>query len=126
MSKAVFHDPSGTILIIGASRGLGLAMAEEFLKKGWNVTGTVRPGGTRTKLHDLADAFKGRVDIETLDINAPDQRAALRESLAGRMFDMLFVNAGVSNNPEETIADVTTDEFVRVMVTNALSPLRVI
>jgi len=86
----------------------------------------VRPGGSRTKLHDLADAFKGRVDIETLDINAPDQRAALRESLAGRMFDMLFVNAGVSNNPEETIADVTTDEFVRVMVTNALSPLRVI
>ena len=63
------------------------------------------------------------MDIETLDINAPDQRAALRESLAGQMFDMLFVNAGVSNNPEETIADVTTDEFVRVMVTNALSPL---
>ena len=126
MPKAVFHDPSGTILIIGASRGLGLAMAEEFLKKGWNVTGTVRPGGSRTKLHDLADAFKGRVDIEILDINAPDQRAALRESLAGQMFDMLFVNAGVSNNPEETIADVTTDEFVRVMVTNALSPLRVI
>jgi NAD(P)-dependent dehydrogenase (short-subunit alcohol dehydrogenase family) len=39
---------------------------------------------------------------------------------------MLFVNAGVSNNPAETIADVTTDEFVRVMVTNALSPMRVI
>src|SRR5262249_38621539 len=37
-----------------------------------------------------------------------------------------FVNAGVTNNPMETIADVTTDEFVRVMVTNALSPMRII
>jgi len=39
---------------------------------------------------------------------------------------MLFVNAGVKNDDRETIADVSTDEFVRVMVTNALSPMRVI
>jgi len=115
-----------TILIIGASRGLGHAMAAEFLKQGWNVVGTVRGGGKRTLLHDLADAFQGRVEIETVDICAPDQVAALRDRLSGRLFDMLFVNAGVTNNPAETIADVTTDEFVRVMVTNALSPMRVI
>jgi alkylation response protein AidB-like acyl-CoA dehydrogenase len=39
---------------------------------------------------------------------------------------MLFVNAGVTSNQTETIADVTTGEFVRVMVTNSLSPMRVI
>jgi NAD(P)-dependent dehydrogenase (short-subunit alcohol dehydrogenase family) len=39
---------------------------------------------------------------------------------------MLFVNAGVKNDDRETIADVSADEFVRVMVTNALSPMRVI
>ena len=42
------------------------------------------------------------------------------------MSDLLFVNAGVTNNPSETIADVTTEEFARVMVTNALSPMRVV
>jgi hypothetical protein len=42
-----------------------------------------------------------------------DQLAALRERLAGRVFDMLFVNAGVTNNENETIADVSTDEFNR-------------
>jgi NAD(P)-dependent dehydrogenase (short-subunit alcohol dehydrogenase family) len=114
-----------TILIIGASRGLGHAMAAEFLKTGWAVLGTVRGGG-RTKLHDLAEEFPGRVDIEILDICAPDQVAALRDRLSGRVFDMLFVNAGVTNNPTETIAEVTTEEFVRVMVTNALSPMRVL
>ncbi|MDE1149821.1 MAG: SDR family NAD(P)-dependent oxidoreductase [Azospirillaceae bacterium] len=115
-----------TILLIGASRGLGHAMATEFLKKGWNVVGTIRAGGGRTKLHDLAEGHPDRVTIETVDICAPDQVAALRVRLAGRMFDMLFVNAGVTNNPHETIGEVATDEFIRIMVTNALSPLRVI
>lgn len=124
------HDPSSpspTLLLIGASRGLGYALAEEFLARGWNVVGTVR-GAARTLLHALAEANPGRVEIETLDINVPDQLKALRARLAGRVFDMLFVNAGVTN-PHGThvpIADVTTDEFMRVMVTNALSPMRVI
>ncbi len=52
--------------------------------------------------------------------------AALRARLRGRVFDLLFVNAGVKNDDRETIADVATQEFVRVMVTNALSPMRVI
>ena len=39
---------------------------------------------------------------------------------------MLFVNAGVTNDGGKTIPDVSTDEFVRVMITNALSPMRVI
>jgi NAD(P)-dependent dehydrogenase (short-subunit alcohol dehydrogenase family) len=126
MPRAVSSDPAGTILLIGASRGLGHAMSAEFLKRGWNIVGTVRPGGTRTKLHELADEFEGRVDIEILDICAPDQVAALHHRLSGRVFDMLFVNAGITNNEKETIADVTTDEFARVMVTNSLSPMRVI
>ena len=125
MPPAILNDTAPTILLIGASRGLGLAMAVEFLSKGWNVVGTVRGNG-RTRLHDLADAFAGRVEIEALDICEPDQLAVLRDRLSGRTFDMLFVNAGVTNNPEETIADVTNDEFIRVMVTNALSPMRVI
>ena len=113
-----------TLLLIGASRGLGYAMAEEYLKRGWRVVGTVR-GEARTKLHDLADR-SDRLEIETLDICEPDQIAALRDRLSGRMFDLLFVNAGVSNNPMETIGQVATDEFVRVMVTNALAPMRVV
>jgi len=113
------------LLIVGASRGLGYAMAEEFLRLGWRVVGTVR-AGPRTKLHDLADSSDGRIEIETVDINAPDQVSALRAALAGRTFDMLFINAGVTNNPQETIAEVTTEEFARVMTTNSLSPMRAV
>ena len=126
MPPATSNGPAPTILLIGASRGLGHAMAGEFLQKGWSVVGTIRAGIHRTKLHDLADAFPGRVEIEIVDICQQDQIAALRNRLRGRTFDMLFVNAGVTNDEKETIADVTTEEFVRVMVTNALGPMRVL
>jgi NAD(P)-dependent dehydrogenase (short-subunit alcohol dehydrogenase family) len=101
-------------------------MAAEFVKKGWNVVGTVRSKSARTKLHDLADEFPGRVEIATLDICDQSEVEALHKRLSGRTFDMLFVNAGVTNNPAETISNVTTEEFVRVMVTNSLCPMRVI
>jgi NAD(P)-dependent dehydrogenase (short-subunit alcohol dehydrogenase family) len=126
MSSTASNQKNPSILLIAASRGLGFAMAEEFLKKGWNVVGTVRAGSGRTKLHDLADEFKGRLEVETLDICEQAQVTALRECLSGRVFDMLFVNAGTTNNEKERIGEVTTEEFVRVMVTNALCPMRVV
>src|SRR5580704_1883319 len=95
--------PNKSILLIGASRGLGHAMAAEYLRHGWNVVGTVR-GGSRTLLHDLADKSGNRVEIETADICEPDQIAALRARLSRKRFDVLFVNAGVTNDPRETIA----------------------
>ena len=114
-----------TILIVGASRGLGYAMAEEYLKRGWHVVGTVR--GEGPQLRDLAARSDGRLEIEHLDINVPDQIAALRARLAGRVLDVLFVNPGVTNkDPDQPVGEVSTEEFVAVMTTNALSPMRVI
>jgi NAD(P)-dependent dehydrogenase (short-subunit alcohol dehydrogenase family) len=113
------------LLLIGASRGLGLALAEEYLKRGWHVVATER-ANTTSKLRDLSGVAEDRLEIETVDIVHPDQVAALRARLDTRRFDLLFVNAGVKNDDRETIADVSTDEFIRVMVTNALSPLRVV
>jgi NAD(P)-dependent dehydrogenase (short-subunit alcohol dehydrogenase family) len=114
-----------TLLLIGASRGLGFALAEEYLKRGWHVVATERDR-TTSKLANLLGVSDGRLEIETVDIVYPDQVAALRARLASRRFDLLFVNTGVKNDDRETIADVSTDEFIRVMLTNALSPMRVV
>jgi NAD(P)-dependent dehydrogenase (short-subunit alcohol dehydrogenase family) len=114
-----------TALIIGASRGLGYALAAEYLTRGWQVTATVR-SARPTDLHDLAGKSDGRLVVETVDITVPEEVSALHDRLAQATFDLLFVNAGVTNGPDETVADVSTDTFVRLMVTNALSPLRVI
>ena len=118
-------SPQKTVLLIGASRGLGFAMVGEYLKRSWRVIATVRTTST-DKLRRLCDTAQGALTVETVDVNVPEQVAALRAHLGGRRIDVLFVNAGVKNDDHETIADVSTEEFVRVMVTNALSPMRAI
>jgi NAD(P)-dependent dehydrogenase (short-subunit alcohol dehydrogenase family) len=117
-------NTTGNALIIGASRGLGLAIVEQYLKRGWTVVATARSGGG--PLDDLAKTNPQTLSVEHVDINEPAQVSAMRERLKATRFDLLFINAGVKNDDRETIADVSTDEFVRVMVTNALSPLRTI
>lgn len=114
-----------TVLLIGASRGLGFAMVEEYLRRGWRVIATGREGSLE-RLEHAAKTAHGALEVEVVDITNPPQVAGLRERLEGRKLDLLFVNAGVKNDDRETIAEVSTDEFVRVMVTNALSPMRVI
>ncbi len=123
--SSVAEEAGGSILIVGASRGLGQAMAAEFAGRGWRVLGTVRGAGT--PLHRLAAERPDRVEIETLDMTDHDQTRALRDRLGGRHFDVVFVNAGVANRaPGNTMAEVSTDEFVQVMLTNVLGAMRAV
>jgi NAD(P)-dependent dehydrogenase (short-subunit alcohol dehydrogenase family) len=119
------HPAARTALIVGASRGLGLALAKEYLARGWHVIATVR-GTAHTGLHALLAEHTGRLEIETVDINETDQVQALHTRLRQRWLDLLFVNAGIAPNPGTPIGEVSTDEFVQVMINNALSPLRFI
>jgi len=125
MQPDASENPAGSILLVGASRGLGLAMAAEFLARGWHVLGTERSGGRG--LHQLAKAHPGRLAIERLEITDAQQIAALRARLSDRRFDILFVNAGTANpEQDETIAQVSDDVFIRVMLTNALGVMRTV
>lgn len=117
-------ETTRTALIVGASRGLGLALAAEYVDRGWRVIGTVRGNG-RTALHELSEKSPDRLTVEPLDITEPEQIAALRTRLAHHTIDLLFVNAAVTRG-DVPIAEVPTEMFVDVMVTNALSPMRVV
>jgi len=115
-----------TALIVGASRGLGRALAAEVAARGWHVIGTVR-GDARTELHDLAAAHPESVEVETLDMTVPDQIAALNDRLADRTLDLLFLNAGIATRePFAQIEAVSADEFNSIMLTNAYAPMQVI
>jgi len=115
------------LLIIGASRGLGYAMAEEFVSKNWNVIGTVRDNNKPSLLHDLANRYPDQVRIETLDITSQEQIHTLHERLAGQRLDMLYCNAGTTTQDQMiAIGKVSTEEFNQVMLTNVLGPMRVL
>lgn len=117
--------PGSNVLIIGASRGLGLAMACEYAARDWAVTATVRGVG-RTALHDAAESGDGRLTVEeNVDITVPGQLAALRDRVSGTTFDLLLVNAGITNG-DVPVTKVSTETFTSVMVTNALGPMRAV
>ncbi|MEW5356247.1 SDR family NAD(P)-dependent oxidoreductase [Streptomyces sp. 16-176A] len=110
-------------LLIGASRGLGLVLAGELAGRGWQVIATTRrPGG---ELQARADASNGHLTVETLEMTSFAQLVALRERLKGRRLDLIFVNAAIDRG-DLPIHEVPTAMFTEVMITNALSPLRVL
>ncbi len=115
-----------TALIVGASRGLGLALVAEYIRRGWHVIATIRQATGSPEFQALRAAAGAALLVEQLEMTSPEQIAALGRRLEGRAIDLLFVNAGVANGPGERVCDVSTEEFVRVMVTNTLGPLRVI
>ncbi|MFJ4896089.1 SDR family NAD(P)-dependent oxidoreductase [Streptomyces sp. NPDC088788] len=119
-------SPSGRsrkALIIGASRGLGLVLTKELVHRGWEVIATTRRGGG--ELHEAAEASRGRLRIESLEMTQSEQLFALRERLDDARLDLLFVNAAI-NRGNLPIGEVPTNMFTEVMITNALSPLRTV
>lgn len=117
----MFATSNRQALIIGASRGLGLVLAGELMRRGWRVIATTRRSGG--ELQANADASHGRLEVESLEMTSSIQLADLSERLAGCRFDLLFVNAAIDRG-DLPISEVSTDMFTEVMITNALSPLR--
>src|SRR6266700_1695463 len=97
-------------LVVGASRGLGLGLAAELQRRGWNVVATVRDEAGRRRLQELG----GAVQVENLDINDDAGIAALRRRLADRVFDLIFVNAGISPPERHDAAPASRDEAAAV------------
>jgi NAD(P)-dependent dehydrogenase (short-subunit alcohol dehydrogenase family) len=113
-----------TALIVGASRGLGLALAEEWLKRDARVIATVRSDSQELKA--LQDRFPGSLEIKIVDIVDVISVRTLRDRLGDRKFDVLFVNAGICKANEKTPSTVDEQDFVDMMLTNALAPMRLI
>lgn len=78
-----------TALIVGASRGLGRALVEEHLKRGWQVVATVRDPAA------LDDIRSDTLTVEAVDTTDWAGIDALRDRLAGRTLDLLFVSAAI-------------------------------
>jgi len=113
-----------TILIVGASRGLGLALAEQFCSRDWHVIATAR--GKSPGLDALKARFPASVEEETAEITHEGSVRALRGRLDGRTIDMLFVNAGISKSATATPRTAPVQDFLDMMMVNAFSPMRLI
>ena len=119
MTKARFA------LVVGASRGLGLGLAAELQRRGWNVVATVRDAAGERRLQKLADKPGGEIRVERLDINDDAGIAALRRRLDGTVFDVVFVNAGIAPHGRADAVGASREEAAAIFMTNAVAPMRV-
>ena len=88
------------VLITGANRGIGAALAQAYLKAGHRVIGTARDTAGLTP----------DIDWVQLDIASPDFGQILRTALADRPLDLLICNAGVyPDKGVNSIEDYTAD-----------------
>lgn len=84
-----------TVLITGASSGIGKAAARIFSAKGWNVVATMRNPEKETELAALADILVTRLDVQ--DQQSIDAAIAAGIAKFGRI-DTLVNNAGYGQN----------------------------
>jgi NAD(P)-dependent dehydrogenase (short-subunit alcohol dehydrogenase family) len=116
---------ASTVLITGASRGIGLEFATRYAEQGWNVIATARSPEDDDKLLALAAAHEN-VRTETLDVTDHAGIDTLAEKLRGIAIDVLINNAGIAGgrNTQE-FGTVDYSVFNDVMNINVLGPLKV-
>lgn len=116
---------SGTALVTGSDRGIGLALTREFESRGWRVIATCRDPAKATELQSFAQEHPA-VSVEKLDVSDNAAIDALVTKLKGRPIDALVNNAGLTGDLEgQTLAKLDADEFDRVLRVNSYAPLRV-
>ncbi len=84
-----------TVLVTGASRGLGLEFARQYAADGWQVIACTRAPGESAALRELAQSTPaGRIEVHALDMTDVGAIEALARALADRPIDLLINNAG--------------------------------
>jgi NAD(P)-dependent dehydrogenase (short-subunit alcohol dehydrogenase family) len=111
-----------TILLIGASRGLGLGLASEYLARGWNVIATARDPARAEVLTALKADHPGQLRIEPLDVTDRKAGTALATALSGISVDVLFVVAGQSSQGMAPIQDAPPEVAAQEFLTNSVAP----
>ena len=116
-----------TVLITGASSGIGLETALTFFELGWNVVATMRnPENRRTLLHE-----KGLPDLVHLDVmDSVSIRAAIQYALDKyRKIDVLVNNAGYAvygpfeaTTQAQVVRQFNTNVFGLMQVTREILP----
>ena len=102
-----------TVLLIGASRGIGLELARQYRQLGWRVIATARDDAGLARLRAL--------DCEALrvDVTDPASNSGLAWQLDGEKLDLAIYVAGVIDRASTTTPP-SRETFDRLMHTNVM------
>lgn len=107
--------PMKNILITGASRGIGKALAAKYLNQGNKVFAVARD---TSNIIDLKNKYNQQIEFISCDVSVPEQvrdAFALAENFLGRI-DIALLNAGISGS--ESFENFTSEKFIKIFNTN--------
>lgn len=113
-----------SIVVTGASAGMGRAIVELFVKEGAQVVAVAR---RKERLEEIAEALKGqpgKITVFAGDISRREDNEAMID-LAVKEYgklDVLVNNAGVMDDMSG-VGDVTDERYEKVMAVNVYGPM---
>jgi NAD(P)-dependent dehydrogenase (short-subunit alcohol dehydrogenase family) len=113
-----------TIMIVGASRGIGLELTKQYATAGDNVLACVRDTGAAPKLDEIASSA-GNINIEQLDIADPDSIESASKNIGDTAIDSVIIVAGALGGEHQSIDDIDIEEWHRTLDTNTIGPMKV-
>ncbi len=109
-----------TALIIGASRGIGLGLAQELAGRGWRVLASQRTPSDA--LQQAAASSGGRIEVVAADVTDGASLDALAGRIEAGSLDAVLVNAGIMGSPGQSAEAATAEQVAEIMMTNAVGP----
>lgn len=108
---------SKTVLITGASRGIGLSLSKQYLEAGWEVYGSCRTASS--ELTGL-----GAHVIDAVELSDENCIRGLKDRLSGIRFDVLICNAGILN--DDQLGSIESDSLEIQFKVNSIAPLLIV
>jgi len=103
-----------TILITGANRGIGKALAEKYLRDNWRVIAAVRTP-------DDCDLNCEKLELE---VTSAQSIAALKAEIGDDAIDVLWNNAGIYGDKGMSLSEVSDEIWLQSFLINTIAPLR--
>ena len=113
-----------TIMIVGATRGIGLELVRQYAAQGDDVIACARDTGAAELLDEVA-AANDNVGIERLDVAEPDLVTAAAERIGAVAIDTVIVVAGVVGGRHQSIDDLDVDAWHEALNANTIGPILV-
>jgi NAD(P)-dependent dehydrogenase (short-subunit alcohol dehydrogenase family) len=98
LDPSLRSEVTGTVLVTGANRGIGLQLATNYAKRGWTVIATARKPKKATELNALAAQYPN-VSVEYMDLTDHKGIDKLAKKLDGVPIDVLLNNAAMLGDP---------------------------